>query len=248
MNDILRMGKEEILALDPAAVSRLLTADEVVGMATVLGAFWKYDYEAAELGRVGMHALLKSGRHSDGFFVSKILLGPENIRCILSQQLVMRLRDTNVPTPNYVAGVPDGATVLGTTVAEMLGAREARMEKVDGRILLTTDIPEGATMLLVEDVCTRGTGFAEAVLQVRSRQPSVKLLPYDPVILNRGGLQEIALEGIGTFRVLPVVERRIQDWDPTDYCPLCARGSTAIKPKATDENWLLLTTSQRQHT
>ncbi|TSC63866.1 MAG: hypothetical protein G01um1014106_358, partial [Parcubacteria group bacterium Gr01-1014_106] len=159
MKNILHMGKAELLMLTAEDVPRSLTAEEVLHMATALGAFWRYDYAAAELGRAGMHALLKSGLHSDGFFVSKILLAPESIRTILSHQIVMRLRDAQIPTPEYVAGVPDGATALGTQIANIVGAREARMEKTDGRIVLTTDLPDGATLLLVEDFCTRGTGF-----------------------------------------------------------------------------------------
>jgi len=244
MNDILRMGKEELLALTVEDVSRPLTAEEVVHVATILGAFWTYDYSAADQGRVGMHALLKSGLHSDGFFVSRILLEPGNIRRIVSHQIVMRLRDANISAPDYLAGVPDGATALGLSIAEILGVREAYMEKTDGRIVLNTEIPSGATLLLVEDICTRGTGFTEAVLHVRSKQPSVKLVPYDPVIINRGGCKEISVEGVGTFAVLPVVERKLRDWDPNDGCPLCGLGSVAIKPKATGENWRSLVTSQ----
>lgn len=244
MNDILRMRKEELLALPFEAVDQPLTTEEVLHMATIFGAFWTYDYAAADQGRVGKHALLKSGLHSDGFCVSRILFELENIGRIFSHQIIMRLRDANIPTPDYVAGVPDGATKLGSSIAEILGARVAHMEKVDGRIVLNAEIPNGATVLLVEDVCTRGTGFSEAVRAVKNRQPSVKLLPVDPVILNRGGLKEIPIEGVGTFTVLAVAERRIQDWDPKKRCPLCERGSTPIKPKATDENWHLLITSQ----
>ena len=37
-------------------------------MAAMLGAFWSYDYEALKAGKPGMHALLKSGLHSEGLF------------------------------------------------------------------------------------------------------------------------------------------------------------------------------------
>lgn len=246
MKDILQMDKEELIALKPIKMFHLLAAEEVIHIATVLGAFWTYDYAAAKQGKVGMHAILKSGLHSDGSFASKILLGPENIRHILSYNIAMRLRSvvTFTSWPDYVVGVPDGATSLGSNIAKIMGSREAYMKKVDGRIVLDTEIPNGATMLLVEDFCTRGTGFIEAVLEVKSKQPSIKLLPYDPVIINRGGLREISVADVGIFSVLPVVERRILDWNPNEYCPLCALGSIAIKPKVTDENWQLLVTSQ----
>jgi orotate phosphoribosyltransferase len=247
MDDILRMDKEELLRLRPKDLSlRLFTAPEMLHIARAFGALWTYDYLAAKEGRVGMHALLRSGLHSDGFFVSRILLELKNIRRILSHQMVMRIWETNTMPPNYVAGVPNGATVLGSEMAYILGTHNANMEKIEGRMALTTDIPDGATLLIVEDLCTRGTALREAVLQVRSRYRFVSLVPYFPVLINRGGLQEISIDGVGRFRILPIVERTIQDWNPNQHCPLCDLGSTAIQPKATTENWWLLTTSQLQ--
>lgn len=214
-------------------------------MARTLGAFWVYDYKALEQGKPGMHALLKSGLHSDGFLVSKILLGSENILRIMANQITMRYRDTGESLPDWVAGVPDGATALGKAVADALGVRNAEIVKVDGRISLITPIRPAQELLLVEDFCTRGTGFTETVTEVKRQSPYAVVLRYNPVIVNRGGLKTISVKGAGDFAVLPVVERRILDWDPADKgCPLCARGSTPIKPKATDENWRLLTTSQ----
>lgn len=237
------MTHEDLLALKAEKVFWLLTARDMMYLAKTLNAFWTYDYEAATQGRVGMHALLKSGRHSDGFFESKILLAPENIRSIIAHQIVWQLQALDIPAPNYVAGVPNGATLLGESIAEMLRVPVARLEKVDGQIILAAEIPKGATLLLVEDFCTRGTGFTEAVTEVKRRQPPARFMPYAPVIVNRGSLKEISVEGVGSFEILPVVEWRIEDWDPTD-CPLCVRGSEVIKPKVSAENWQMLTTSQ----
>ncbi len=244
------MDAEQLRTLDPNKVPpRALTADEVVHMATVLGAWWRYDYEAAENGRVGLHAELKSGLHSDGFFASKILLEPDNICKIIANQIVMRLIEI-LPddVPDYVAGIPKGATKLGEMISETIGAKLAKMEKdeASGRINLVTEIPDRATLLLVEDFCTRGTGFKEAVMEVTKKNRSVDILPYDPVIINRGGLETIyinPLNPLWKYKVLPVVNWRVQDWRAAT-CPLCKRGSEAIKPKATDENWLKITTSQ----
>lgn len=244
MKPILDMVREELLTLELKDISRLLTTSEVVHIAVTLGAFWTYDYAAADAGKVGLHALLKSGRHSDGFFVSRILLEPWNIRYIMAHQIRLRLLEAKVPMPDYVAGIPDGATKLGEEVTWMLGAKPARMEKVENRICLVTGLTPNATILLVEDFCTRGTGFREAVLEVTQNAPEMRILPYDPVIINRGGLRDIVVDGVGTFTVLPVVEQRIQDWDVAE-CPLCKLGSAPIKPKATDENWKVLTASQQ---
>lgn len=244
--NILKMGKEELLSLDQNKINCSLFPNEVVHIAKVLGAFWTYDYESAEDGRVGMHALLKSGLHSDGFFISRILLAPENIRWIISTQMSMRIREVlpmRADTPAWIVGVPDGATRIGEDISRILGSRNADMRKTDGRISLVTQIGPDESILLVEDFCTRGTGFTEAVGVVKGSQPNARILPFNPVIINRGGLEQVSIKEFGSFKVLPVVEWKVKDWEPSE-CPLCKMGSTPIKPKATDENWYAITTSQ----
>ncbi len=255
MLKIIGMTKDELLGLHPDSLTRpgsirLLTEEEVVYIAETVGAFWKYDYEAAKLGKVGLHAELKSLLHSDGFFFSKILLQYWNIRTIMADQQVMRFKQLRVSNPDWVAGIPDGATELGKEVAGLLGVKNAEMKKEDGRIALVSLVTPGETLLLVEDFCTRGTGFTEAVLDILSKQPAVKILPCELVILNRGGLSEIEIPAEKTSsskivaKVVPVVNYRVNDWKPEE-CPLCNMGSKPIKPKATDENWRLITTSQQ---
>ena len=246
MAEIMGLSKEELIVLDPQKINRLLFAGEIVYIAETLGSYWQYDYEAAKRGRVGMHAELKSLRHSDGFFISRILLQYLNIRTIMANQLVLRLNRLGIPKPGWVAGIPDGATELGQDIAKIMGVKNAEMKKEDGRIVMLSTIAVGETLLLVEDFCTKGTGFKEAVSNILSRQPQVKrwILPYELVIINRGGLKEIVVEGVGVFRIVAAAEYQVEDWDPSE-CPLCKMGSKPIKPKATEENWRLITTSQQ---
>ncbi len=250
MLKIIGMEKDHLLGLHPDSFtrpgdpSRLLTEKEVVYIATTLGAFWAYNYKALKKGKPGLHAELKSGLHSDGFFISKILLESWNMRVIMGDQIVLRLKQSGIARPDWVAGIPDGATELGKEVAQALGAKESLMKKEDGKIVLISSIGAGESLLLVEDFCTQGTGFKEAVGDIIAKQPKVRILPFEFVIINRGGLKEIAIDGLGVFKIVPVAEHRVQDWSPED-CPLCKVGSKPIKPKATDENWKLITTSQQ---
>lgn len=243
--NILRLERDEILALEPERVKFRLSKDEFIHIAKTLGAFWAYDYSALLHGKPGIHALLKSGRHSDGFFVSKVLLAWDNIRRIMGEQVVMAIHEARIPAADYVAGVPDGASALGKDIAEATGAREARLTKIDGRISFETRLGAGDSILLVEDVCTRGTGFIEAVASIKEKRSGAHILRFAPVIINRGGLKAIVTEKWGEFRIIPVIEWQIQDWGPVHGpCPLCQAGSIAIRPKMTDENWKALTTSQ----
>lgn len=249
MLKILGMGKEQLLDLHPDSLKkpgeseRVLTEEETIYIATTLGAFWAYNYQALKEGRPGLHAELKSGLHSDGFFYSKILLESWNMRAVMADQIAIHFRRLGLAKPDWAAGIPDGATELGREVARILETKEAEMKKEEGKIILVSSIEAEETLLLNEDFCTQGTGFREAVRDILSRQPQTKILPVEMVLINRGGLKEIEIEGVGTFKIVSIVEHRVQDWRPPD-CPLCQAGSKAIKPKATDENWRLITTSQ----
>jgi len=244
---IFSMTKEQLIALDPKDVRFFIPDEGIVHMAKGLDAYWQYDYQAAQAGRPGHHAILKSLNHSDGFFVSKIMFQYPNILEIVAFQLVYRYRYFRYLKPEWIAGIPDGATKLGEKVAELMGARLAEMEKVDGKIKIITSMPPFSTLLLVEDFCTKGTGFKEAVADIKKQNPSVILLPYELVVLNRGGMSAILVDDIGPFLIVPSVYYPITDWDPNgkDGCPLCKMGSIPIKPKATEENWATITSSQK---
>jgi orotate phosphoribosyltransferase len=249
--DILKMGRGELLALDSSSLNRILTEEEILHIFSELGGFWGYDYEAGRSGRPGFHALLKSKRHSDGFINSKVVLCHSNIRKIFAKQIVLKFNELGLPKPHFVAGIPEGATELGRDVAEMLGSETAEMEKIvegDKKVIRMRTKPDsGQNLLLVEDFCTKGTGFSEAVRDILSitNEPSL-IMPYEMVIINRGGMKEIDVGDVGTYKVTPLAEHRINDWDPEKgECPLCRFGSQAIKPKDPLENWELLMNSQK---
>jgi orotate phosphoribosyltransferase len=244
MIEILYMKQAALLALPPELVTRPLSTEEVVHIAKELGAYWAYDYQALEQGRPGMHALLKSGRHSDGFFVSRIMLEHDDILKIMARQLAMKFLDEGIfEIPDYVAGIPDGATHLGEELAKILGVRALELKKKEGKIFLAQILGDNVRILLCEDFCTRGTGFREAVLDIKYRYPSVKFILNEPVIINRGGLSFVEVEGVGKFTILPIADHRVNDWEPEE-CPLCKAGSGTIKPKAKPENWGIITNSQ----
>ncbi|MBI2459334.1 MAG: hypothetical protein HYV53_02145 [Parcubacteria group bacterium] len=248
MKDILEMDKAELLTLNPYDFAyRILGAAELIHMAETLGAFWRYNYEAAKSGKPGKHALLKSGLHSDGFLTSKILLEPDNIRLGLAFQLRLRFAIRGIGWPDYLAGIPDGATKLAQDLGGIAGVKVAEMkkDKSDGRITVMTQLPIGSKLLIIEDFCTKGTGFKETVLEIKSKYPEAEVLPYELVIVNRGGLRKIMVDGIGNFTIIPITNYRINEWEPDpEKCPLCQLGSVAIKPKVSEESWRELTTSQ----
>ena len=243
--NIVELTKNEILQLRPSDIKTILLAEEIVHMAKTLDSYWAYDYVAAEDGRPGEHALLKSGLHSDGFFISRIFLEYDNIRRIIADQLVRHVYILGVPEPDFVVGIPDGATKLGEDVAAIMGVRLAQMQKVDGKIIFTSDIPSGSSLLLAEDFCTKGTGFHEAVLDIVESNSAIDILLYELLIINRGNLKEIVVPGVGAFKIIAAAEYKVNNWDE-DSCQLCLNyNSKPIKPKATDANWEEINNSQK---
>lgn len=244
MINILNMRKDELKVLNPDDVNRLLTDEETLYIFLTLGYAWFYDYDAATAGRLGLHALLKSLRHSDGFINAKGCLEEHaNIRRLFALQIAMRIKEFNLK-PDYIAGVPTAATELGKEVAEAVGVENAKLIKdIDGCIKLAESLEPGKSILVIDDICTRGTGFTEAVTEIKGKYKDVEVILYNFVIVNRGGLSHIPVGASELYKVSSVAERRINDWTEEE-CPLCQKGSKPIKPKISDENWEKITTSQ----
>ncbi len=245
MKSIIMMSKSELLALDKLDVN--LSKEDLLHIFNVFKGFWSYDRVAAEEGRVGLHAELKSKMCSDGFFYSKTVLQYNNLRRIIAKNLVRIYNDSGLQRPDYVAGIPKGATELGNDVAEILGAKNLNLIKdKQGRIVVMekrNQASPNGTLLLVEDFTTTGTGFKETVCEIKGRYPAIDILPVELVILNRGAIEYILVKKYGSFNVLALVKHWINSWDPP--CELCKIGSKRIKPKVSDENWELLENSQK---
>jgi hypothetical protein len=240
--DILKLNKDELLELNPI-FNRKMDAEEIFHIFSLFDGYWGYNYQVAEE-KPGLHALLKSGKHSDGFINSRIVLPNENICRILAWQLTLHWLELNLTTPDYVIGIPDGATKLGQYVAQYLGAKNVEMIKNNGRICLESEIKKGRSLLFVEDFCTRGTGFVEAVRSVYEKQANIYIIPIELVIINRGGMENIVIDDIGRFKIVAAATRRITDWDDSD-CVLCRKyGSIAVKPKIDELSWQRIKTSQ----
>jgi hypothetical protein len=68
MKTLIGMNRGDLEVLEASDVDWLITPDELLYTAGVFEAFWQYNGDAAKEGRKGLHAELKSGLHSDGFF------------------------------------------------------------------------------------------------------------------------------------------------------------------------------------
>ena len=194
VTSILDMNKNDLASLNPDTVAHLLSKEETLHIFLTLGYAWFYDYGAADDGRLGLHAMLKSLNHSDGFINAKGCLKEYlNIRKLFARQIVMRIKELDL-RPDYIVGVPTAATDLGNEVAEISGAEKVEMIKnEEGHIKIVTSLEADKSILVIDDICTKGTGYAEAVKEIKSQYPGVVVLAFDIVIVNRGGLEFIKI-------------------------------------------------------
>jgi orotate phosphoribosyltransferase len=100
------------------------------------------------------------------------------------------------------------------------------------------------TLLIVDDVCAKGTALRKVIISSFEKDNKGYILPFLLVFLNRSGLKDIEVKEVNcVFSIISLVTLKTNEWEPSE-CPLCKSGSKPIKPKETEENWHLITTSQ----
>ncbi len=235
LTSLVGLSASELLSLEVGDVSWRLGEDEILHVFNRLDGFWSYKDGNP------YHAELKSGKCSNGFFYSKIVLQYDNLCQIIANQLALRFLQTGFQKPDVIYGIPNGAKELGDYVADALKVRRGTMAKVQGDKLAFVDLPmPGESVLFVEDFCTRATAFRQAEELLLKAEPQADILPFELVILNRGGMKVVETEQ-AKYGISALVEHRIDDFEPGEKtCKMCAAGSRPIKPKANEENWRLI--------
>lgn len=205
------------------------------------GALWIHDGNPAR-----PHAELTSGKHSDGFFNSRLVIPDNQLMTLAAKDLV----DFYVQQGNYsliekvdrVVGPQTGATKLAGFIAAEISERRNRLcyfsspeKQGEGAakrmVFADRDLERlpGEIVLLDEDVITTGGSVdltAKACLEAGAH-----VLPYVLALVNRSGL-----EREGDRSILALIDRPMPMWLP-NKCPLCKQGSKALRPK---DNWAAL--------
>jgi orotate phosphoribosyltransferase len=204
-------------------------------------ALWIHDDNPAR-----PHAELTSGKHSDGFFNSRLVISDNLLMTLAAKDLV----DFYVQQGNYsliekvdhVVGPQTGATKLAAFIAAEISERRNRLchfsspeKQGEGSAkrmaFADRDLKQlpGEIVLFCEDVITTGGSVdltAKACLEA-----GAQVLPYVLVLVNRSGLKQE-----GDRAILALIDRPMPMWLP-DGCPLCKQGSKALRPK---DNWAVL--------
>jgi len=209
-----------------------------------LGALWLHDDNPRR-----PHALLTSGKHSNGFFNSGLVCESPSLIVEASVDLSGAVNEAmNVRSIDWVIGPAMGAIVLAHCLARAMRtfftyteAREIRTsftekmsvpDKPSAMVLKRSHLCVGDEVLVVEDVITTA-GSVEATIEAVI-QAGGNVAPVVAVLVNRSGLTEVK----GGRKIVALIDRPMPMWAPEE-CPLCKQGSEAIRPKGA-ENWARL--------
>lgn len=165
------------------------------------------------------HFRLTSGRHSDRYVQCARVLEDPRLVTRLAGALVERIGERRI---DLVAAPAVGGIVIGFAVAQALGVKFIFSEREGGAMTFRRGfhVPEGARVLVVEDVVTTGGSVAEVVELVRAAG-GVPVAAAS--LIDRGGPKAFDVE------LLPLLRLEVESWEESE-CGLCAAGTPLYAP------------------
>ena len=165
------------------------------------------------------HFALTSGRHSDTYVQCARVLEDPALTTRLANALVERIGERRI---DLVAAPAVGGIIIGFAVAQALGVKFIFTEREGGSMVFrrSFEVPEGARVLVVEDVVTTGGSVAEVIDLVRSAGGEVVAVAS---IIDRGGPKKFDAE------LIPLLRLEVESWEPA-ACSLCASGVALYSP------------------
>lgn len=173
------------------------------------------------------HFVLSSGRHSARYLQSALVLMSMDNATALAGALIEKVNDDaqmNFDEIDMVVAPAIGGLVIGQEVARQLKKPFIFTERKEGEMQMRRGftIPEGAKLLVVEDVITTGGSVCECMAVVREHGGiPVKVL----AVVDRAPQAE------GRFDVphATAISLDVETFAKDD-CPMCAEGTPAVKP------------------
>ncbi|MDO8964315.1 MAG: orotate phosphoribosyltransferase [Coriobacteriia bacterium] len=165
------------------------------------------------------HFKLTSGRHSDRYVQCARVLEDPALVTRLAHAMVERIGERRI---DLVAAPAVGGIIIGFAVAQALGVKFIFSEREGGAMVLRRGfaVPEGASVLVVEDVVTTGGSVAEVVDLVRESGGEVVGAAS---IIDRGGPKAYDVE------LFPLLRLQVESWEPGE-CGLCASDVPLYQP------------------
>jgi len=168
------------------------------------------------------HFLLSSGLHSPRYVqCARVLMDPV-VATRLGAALADALRPAVAAPPSAVVAPALGGVLVAHEVARAFGVRGLFTERQDGAMTLRRGflLSPDEHVVVVEDAITTGGSTREVIDAVRALGARVDAVGC---LIDRSGGVDLGVPLASLVR-LDVPTYR------ADVCPLCAAGSTAVKP------------------
>lgn len=220
----------EVLALSPYFCrDQQLTPADIRRIFEVLNAGWTYQGDPSP---DRPHAVLTSGKCSNGYFNCRRVLCHPNLCEILAVQAVKKMKALGKPDGvDWVIGSPYSAITWSYELARALRASHAFVEKDPAdpkKMVWKEEIPEGAIVLQGEElITTLGTTIEVASAITGRNTHPVKFLPFVVALVHRPAAER----ELNPDRVVSLLGTVVEAWDTPDECPYCQVGSPRVQPK-----------------
>lgn len=180
------------------------------------------------------HFVLKSGKHSDRYIISRNIFKYPNLCQFFAEELISNFKkslgEEKITKIDYVISSAFSGVVFGYEVAKKLGVCFEFTKKEKGRQIWDEKIPEGACILLIDDIFTYGTTITLTIEALKSNPYPFEYLSHDGKIIVGVMIDRSPKNFQTDYYVVSAVKLPFQIWNPED-CPLCKKGSKAIRPK-----------------
>ena len=166
------------------------------------------------------HFLLTSGRHSNRYMqCAKLFQYPEYSEMIC-KDLADRFAGQKI---DMVVGPAVGGIIMSYEMARQCKVPNIFAERENGAMTLRRgfSIPEGAKVLVVEDVVTTG-GSVREVMDIVA-EAKAEVVGVCVVVDRSGGKIDFGVPFEAAY------ETEIQSYEPSQ-CPLCEQGLELVKP------------------
>jgi len=164
------------------------------------------------------HFLYTSGRHGEKYFEkARILQNPEYVEEIMSH-LAAQFKDDKV---DIVVAPAVGAVILGYELARQLHVACLFTEREGDKMALRRGfvIPQGARVVVAEDVITTG-GSVQEVIDIVKASGGV-LVGVALIVDRTGGKLDFGTKTVAAYTTVA------QSYAPEE-CPICAEGKLPL--------------------
>jgi orotate phosphoribosyltransferase len=172
------------------------------------------------------HFILSSGLHSPKYLQCALALQYPSDAAKFGRAIAEHFTDANIET---VASPAIGGLVIGFAVAQALNVRFIWTERQNGEMIVRRgfSVRENERILVVEDVITTGGSTRECIAALESH--GAKVTNAASIIDRSNGAADVGVPRIA------LVSLEVPSYKPED-CPLCKKGTEAIKPGSRQES------------